>query len=190
MALPGPPGISGKTHQTAVAFVPPQEVWGPIQAIRERHDRQYRRWMPHINLLYPFYLAGQFTEALPPLVAACAKITPFMVTLAEFRFFQHSSRKATLWLAPEPKEDLVRLQAALQAACPDSDDLSHFAAGFTPHLSVGQAGSPQEAQQFQDGWQRTWEPIHFELSAIALLQRGPETPFEIERWVPLGANPK
>jgi NADPH:quinone reductase-like Zn-dependent oxidoreductase len=27
--------MSGKTHQTAAAVVPPQEVWGPIQAIRE-----------------------------------------------------------------------------------------------------------------------------------------------------------
>jgi hypothetical protein len=68
--------MSSKTHQTAVAVVPPQEVWGPIQAIRERHDRQFRRWMPHKNFLYPFYPAGRFGEALPPLVAACVKVAP------------------------------------------------------------------------------------------------------------------
>jgi 2'-5' RNA ligase len=112
------------------------------------------------------------------------------VTLAEFRFFQHSSRKATLWLAPEPREDLVRLQAALQAVCPGCDDLSRFAAGFTPHLSVGQAGSAEEAKRLRDAWQRTWEPIRFELSAVALLRREQETLFKIERWVPLAANPK
>ena len=188
--MPGPPAMPSKTHQTAVAVVPPQEVWGPIQAIRQRHDRQFRRWMPHVNLLYPFYPAGRLKEGLPPLVDACAKITPFLVTLAEFRFFQHSSRKATLWLAPEPKEGLVRLQASLQAACPDCDDLSRFAAGFTPHLSVGQAGSAQEAERLRDAWQRTWEPIRFEVSAIALLRRGPDTPFEIERWIPLAADSK
>jgi 2'-5' RNA ligase len=113
-----------------------------------------------------------------------------VVTLAEFRFFQHSSRKATLWLAPEPKEDLVRLQAALQAACPDCDDLCGFAAGFTPHLSVGRAGSAEEARRLRDAWQRTWEPVRFELSAVALLRREQETPFKIERWVPLAVNPK
>src|SRR3954454_18925256 len=90
-ALPGPRAMSTKTHQTAVAVVPPQEVWGPIQAIRERHDRQFRRWPPHVNLLYPFYPAERFKEALPTLVDACAKIAPFTVTLADFRFFQHSS---------------------------------------------------------------------------------------------------
>src|SRR5262249_14700367 len=97
-------------------------------------------------------------------------------------------RKATLWLAPEPKEYLVRLQAALQAACPDCDDLSLFAGGFTPHLSVGQAGSAEEARRLQDAWQRTWEPIRFELAAVALLRRDRDTPFEIARRIPLAAQ--
>src|SRR4051812_31067998 len=102
--------------------------------------------MPHVNLLYPFYPPERFDDTVPRLAAACARIAPVTVTPAEVRFFQHSSRKATLGLAPEPKDDLVRLQAALQAACPDCDDLARFAAGFTPHLSVGQAGSANEAQ--------------------------------------------
>src|SRR5581483_712431 len=138
----------------AVAIVPPQDAWPPIQALRERHDRQFHRWPPHLNLLYPFYQPGRFDDALPRLIAACARVAVFTVTLTEFRFFHHSSRKATLWLAPEPGEKLVALQAALQAACPDCDDLSRFAAGFTPHLSVGQAGSAQEARRLRDEWQR------------------------------------
>jgi hypothetical protein len=60
-------------------------------------------------LLYPFYPPEQFHQALPCPVEACAQLAPFAVTLAEFRFFRHSSRKATLWLAPEPEEELVRL---------------------------------------------------------------------------------
>jgi 2'-5' RNA ligase len=177
-----------KTHQTAVAVVPPQEVWGPIQAIRERHDRQFRRWMPHVNLLYPFYPPEQFDQIVPDLIRARARITPFVVTLAEFRFFVHPSGKATLWLAPEPREEFVRLQAALQQACQDCDDLSRFSAGFTPHLSVGQAGSAQEAQQLRSVWQLTWEPIRFELSDIVLLRRGGDTPFEIDCRIPLAVS--
>jgi 2'-5' RNA ligase len=178
-----------KTHHTAVAVVPPQEVWGPIQAIRHKHDRQFRRWPPHVNLLYPFYPDERFAETLPRLVDACARIAPIQVILAEFRFFLHPSGKATLWLAPEPQEALIRLQAALQAACPDCDDLSRFAAGFTPHLSVGQASSAEEARRLLDAWKRTWEPIQFKLSAVALLRRQRETPFEVERWIPLAETP-
>jgi 2'-5' RNA ligase len=138
--------MPSKTHQTAVAVVPPQEVWEPIQAIRERHDRQFHRWMPHVNLLYPFYLPEQFDEALPRLVDACAKITPFKVTLAEFRFFRHSSRRATLWLAPELKVDLVWLQAALQASCPDCVALLRRGQG-TPFVIDRQV-------PFAAGWSR------------------------------------
>jgi 2'-5' RNA ligase len=180
--------MSNRTHQTAVAVVPPPEVWGPIQTIREKHDRQFRRWMPHINLLYPFYPVERFAQVLPRLIEACAKITPLVATLAEFRFFLHPSRKATLWLAPEPRDALVGLMEALLAACPECDDLCRFAGGFTPHLSVGQAGSAEEAERFHASRQPTWKPISFEVSAVALLRREPDTPFEIARLVPLGGS--
>jgi 2'-5' RNA ligase len=180
--------MRSKTHQTAVAIVPPREVWPSIQAIRAKHDRQFRRWMPHVNLLYPFCPPEEFDQALPALLDACAKIASFSVTLAEFRLFQHSSRKATLWLAPEPKEELVRLQATLETACPECNDLSRFAAGFTPHLSVGQAGSADEARRLRDALQAEWQPIRFELSAIAVLRRERDTPFEIEQWIALAGR--
>jgi 2'-5' RNA ligase len=178
--------MRSKTYWTAVVVLPPDEVWGPIQAIRHQHDRHVRRWMPHVNLLYPFYRPDHFAEVVPRLAAACATITPFVLTLAEFRFFRHASGTATLWLAPEPREAVVRLQAALQAACPDCDDQSRFRAGFTPHLSVGQAGSADEAQRLLAGLQATWQPIRFELSSIALIQRGPENPFAVDHWIPFG----
>jgi 2'-5' RNA ligase len=181
--------MSSKTHRSAMAVVPPQGVRGPIQAIRARHDRQFHRWPPHVNLLYPFYPPEQFGGAVPRLAEACAQILPVVVTLSGFRSFQHSSRKATIWLAPEPREGLVRLQAALQAACPGCDDLSRFAAGFTPHLSVGQAGPAEEVRRLLEALQRAWEPINFELSAVALLLRERETPFEVGQWIPLGARP-
>ena len=51
IALSESPGPLVKTHRTAVAVVPPRGVWGTIQAIRERHDRQVRCWPPPVNLL-------------------------------------------------------------------------------------------------------------------------------------------
>lgn len=113
---------------------------------------------------------------------------PFLVTLSEFRHFSHPSGSATLWLAPEPREELVRLQEALQAACPECDDLSRFAAGFTPHLSVGQAGSVREARKLLDAWQAAWTPIRFELVSVAVLKRGPDPPFEIAHSIPLAGG--
>ena len=68
-----------KTHRSALAVVPPEEVWGPVQEVRRRHDRQFGRWMPHVNLRYPFRPRGEFPAITPAVAAACASVAPFVV---------------------------------------------------------------------------------------------------------------
>lgn len=87
---------------------------------------------------------------LPRCASACASIEPFTISLGEFRFFRHGSGRCTLWLAPEPAEELRRLQSALHAAFPDCDDLSRFPAGFKPHLSVGQFRSLRDCERTRE----------------------------------------
>jgi 2'-5' RNA ligase len=122
------------THHSAVVLIPPEEVWGPIQAVRREHDRQFRRWMPHVTLLYPFLPREAFGEAAPLLERACAGIAPFRVTLREFRGFRHRGRRCTLWLAPEPVDPLLGLFATLARAFPECAAAPKLP--FEPHLSV------------------------------------------------------
>src|SRR5205814_2431970 len=89
---------NGKSHHTAVAVVPPQDYWEPIQAIRRVHDRQIGRWMPHINLLYPFVAPDRLANSFVSITEACAAIGPFTITLSQFRSFHHASGRATVWL--------------------------------------------------------------------------------------------
>jgi 2'-5' RNA ligase len=178
--------MSGKTHHTAVAAVPPEEVWEPIQAIRRRHDRQINRWMPHINLLYPFRPRDRFHTVVPDLAAACASTRPFKTTLGKFSYFRHGSGRCTLWLAPEPAGQLQRLRVALQGAFPDCDDLARFPASFTPHLSVGQFRSAADCERCLAELQGSWEPVTFVLDEVALLAREREGPFVTDRRIPLG----
>src|SRR5512134_2490110 len=130
--------MTSLTHHTAVVLVPPEEVWAPIQAIRSEHDRQFRRWMPHVTLLYPFLPLEAFGEAAPALDRACAGIASFRVTLKEFRSFQHRGRRCTVWLAPEPIEPWLKLHSALASAFPECAAAPSLP--FEPHLSVGQTG--------------------------------------------------
>lgn len=178
--------VKPKTHQTALAIVPPRDVWAPIQAIREKYDRQFYRWMPHINLLYPFYQPHLFTIIAPLLENTCRTFSPFEIVLREFRYFVHRGRGCTVWLAPEPAENVVRLQTQLQAVCPECDELNRFPHGFVPHLSVGQAVSPKAAQELAAELARTWLPLHFEVRDVAILQRGRSTPFVVALRIPLG----
>ncbi len=178
------------THKTAVVLIPPAEVWEPIQRIRRRCDRQIRRWMPHVTLLSPFRPPEEFDALAGPLAEACRGIAPFAVTLGEFRWFAHGGRTFTLWLAPEPAAAVVALQAAVQAVTPDCDDAARFAHGFTPHLSVGQAGGSRRRDEILAEVRAWWQPLHFAADALSLIRRGdpPDDIFRVERTIPLGCD--
>lgn len=176
------------THKTAVVLIPLEAVWEPIQSIRREHDRQVRRWMPHVTLLYPFRPREQFDAVEPELRAACERIEPFDVRLAKFHHFRHGRGSFTLWLAPEPREAIVGLQAALESAIPDCNDVSRRADGFTPHLSVGQVRGQGAMDELKAQLQASWEPVAFRAESISLIWRADpaDDVFRVDRTIELG----
>jgi 2'-5' RNA ligase len=182
--------VSAKTHTTAVVLIPPTEVWPAIQTIRQQHDRNARRWMPHITLLYPFAPRSSFAELLPALKAACAEVAPFAITLARFDLFAHGRRGATLFLAPERAAALVALQTRLWEAVSAYDDTRRHANGFTPHLSVGQARNTAEALALRESLAPSWQPLSFTAGAIQLIWRGepPDDVFQVAYTLLLGSR--
>ena len=158
-------------HTSAVVICPPTSTWEPIQRIRAVNDKSYTRWMPHINLLYPFLLddgedEGNFDRAAAKAREALRDIEPFTVSLRTFGHFAHA-KSCTVWLHPsghgvEDMEDanaasdslppvsdgVMATQAALERAFPFANDLSTISpAGFTPHLSVGQYDDKETASE-------------------------------------------
>jgi 2'-5' RNA ligase len=177
------------THQSALVLVPPPEVWEPIQAIRRVHDRQFRRWMPHVTLLYPFLPRAELPGAIPAAAEALARVAPFEVVLARLDAFRHRGDAFTLWLAPEPKDALVALQAALVRRLPECDATGRFAGGFTPHLSVGQARGEEGLRRLRralDGW----KPLAFTARQVTIVVREPppDDVFRTFAEVALGAT--
>jgi 2'-5' RNA ligase len=181
--------MSAKTHKTAVVLIPQEDCWGPIQAIRRQYDRQVRRWMPHVTLLYPFCPREQFDEMEGPLRNACRGIEPFAVRLAEFRHFHHGRARYTLWLAPEPNESMLRLQAALASAAPGYHDVIRHANGFTPHLSVGQVDGRDAMAHLKANLEASWQALSFPARQVSLIWRNdpPDDVFSVDRAISLGA---
>ena len=180
-----------KTHHTAVVLIPPAEVWPPIQAIRQRHDRHAHRWvMPHITLLYPFRPHQAFPAVAEQLAAVCRTLEPFPLTLRALHYFDHGRGSYTLWLMPEPIEAVQQLQAALQDVTPDCNDVCRYPRGFTPHLSVAQAQGRVMMQRLQDTLQATWQPLSFMVEAIQLIWRQPPSDdvFRVDRAILLGKS--
>lgn len=183
------PASAAKTYKTAVVVIPPDHLWGPIQGLRKQYDRHYRRWMPHITLIYPFRPVSAFEQTVPLLDQACRSIEPFDVQLGRFDLFAHNRRKATLYLVPEPAGAFKLLHKALLKIVPDCDDVTRFAGGFTPHLSVGQARG-KNAHALCAGWQATWQPLEFTLNHIYLIRRNdpPDDVFCIGPVLSLGSR--
>ncbi len=180
-----------KTHTTAVVLIPPQALWEPIQAIRHKHDRQVRRWMPHITLLYPFLPLAEFDAVAQRLAQACARIEPFELRLEGFRHFDHGGESFTVWLAPEPSQAVVNLQEALWRVVPKCDDVRRLVGGFTPHLSVGQVRGRAALEALLAELQRGWRPLSFAVHEVCLIYRfePPDDVFRVSRAVPLGRSP-
>jgi 2'-5' RNA ligase len=175
-----------KTPTSAVVWIPPDSAWEAIQAIRRRYDRHQPRWMPHVTLLYPFRPREQFDAIEPLLYEACARIKPFETAFKEIRSFEHSAHSHTIWSAPEPEASFRSLQSALEARFQDCNDVGNYPGGYTPHLSLGQSHGPPELSRRLDDVRAAWKPLEVKVVEVALIARIGETPFRVERVIPLG----
>ena len=146
--------------------------------------------MPHITLVYPFRPMAQFDEVARQFSRICGAIRPFEVTLSRFGSFEHSEASHTLWLVPQPREDLVRLQDLLWQVVPDCNEVRLYQDGFNPHLSVGQARGRDETARLLEELQSLWKPLKFNVTAVCLIWRGdpPDDRFRVGCTVPLGRN--
>lgn len=146
------------TYKTAIALLPPSSIISPIEAVRSVHDKNFKRWPPHINLIYPFLAspletsdsnAPRLSQAIQArLEKATSGIHAFRVSLNADPpgTFHHSKSSKTVWLGPVPDNNVKQLQAALQAEFAECDSDQR---AFTPHLSIGQARTDKVAEQLR-----------------------------------------
>ncbi len=154
------------THRTALCVVPPRSVWAPIQNIRKSNDPAFERWMPHINLAFPFLEPSDWPGA-----DFFAEVPQFQVRLHRTSKFIHSTTQ-TIYLQPDPQSagHLKRLRARLLAYCgkPAEPD-------WTPHLTLARLPKGQSVE-FSG-------TVEFRVRCLYGLVKGQR--FEVERSWPL-----
>ena len=177
------------SHRSAVVLIPDTDVWEPIQRIRRSHDRQIRRWMPHVTLLYPFYESTASQTAARSLAQVCQDVVPFDVSLPDLSRFRHRSSH-TIWLKVEPADALRNLHNVLWSACPDCVDVRQHADGYTPHLSVGQVKGEEACVSLVETLQKEWSPLTFRADRIAIIARKdpPDDVFRTVHEIALGTG--
>lgn len=177
-----------KVFTSAVVIIPPVEIWTPIQQIRTQYDRQINRWMPHINLLYPFKPESHFNELSLKFEKVCRDISSFRISLREIKYFPHGKQRYTLWIAPEPTSSIINLQRKILDIVPDCDDLNQFNNGYTPHLSLGQISG--HLNKILNQIRQNWKVISFNLKKIAFISRGLEkdSKFQVKKEIYLKSS--
>jgi len=182
-----------KTHKTAIVVIPPDDVCGPIQQIRQQHDSKIHRWMPHITMIYPFCPESEFPRMAGQVAAAWSsfKVTSVLdVTLSRFETFSHGKGRYTVWLKPEPTEPLLDLHAALWTAVSYDSDFEPRIGRFVPHMSVGQVRGKAKRDRLVAELQAAWEPITFRVSEVHFISRRdpPDDVFRVIQTIGFGGR--
>lgn len=178
---------SKKTVKSALAIIPSPEIWDGFQKIRSVHDKAYKRWPPHINLLYPFLPEEDIAGYIPAIMEELASISPFKATFGpdDFGNFCHS-KSATIWISPPQKKKLADIEEALVRAVPQCNDLLEFSEdGFVPHLSLGQTNKAT-IEKAQYKFMSSWKECSCVIDSLYVLTRDGDEPFSVAWVLPLG----
>lgn len=120
---------------TALTVVIPHEFHNRINAIRSRKDKAFPRWMPHMNLIFPFVPEHQFESVAARLQPALQDFGEIRLELNKVSFFRHGKSNITVHLAPVDDSRLQLLFQIIRATLPEIP-VKH--SQFHPHLTVAQ----------------------------------------------------
>jgi 2'-5' RNA ligase len=171
-----PPAFSLSSTQTALALIVPSYLQPEINTIRKIHDKAFRKWEPHINILYPFVDKSLLSSAITTLRAHLSKtpISPFIVKIEDVGTFEHT-RSATVFLKPaeESEEKICSVRRQLVAALGRREEEGTHDGIFRPHLTIGQASlvGPTKARLVQKVGKLIGE--EWEVEGLVVLRREP-----------------
>lgn len=173
----------------AVVLLPPRETWAALDEIREKHDAQIVRWMPHIPLVFPFKPPEDFGECLSGVGEVCAGFGPMSFTLSAIRSTRLPSGRGTLWVACEPEDELVALASALGARFPELSPKIIPKEPFVPHIVLGQCRTHLIVERLAGEYGEAWKPLPVVIPHVSLVGREHTGPFQVLHEIPLGSEP-
>jgi len=179
------------------------ETWPTIEAL---YSPKFGRWMPHINLLWPFVTQNHFEEAIKLINEnrSFQALRPFQVKLEKFGFNENSKY---LFIVPDivsqldpaptskkkdkkdkkskevPPNPIVTIRNILVSVFPDAS--AENKQNFEPHLSIGQFDQ-LKINEIKQKLQSEWTPLEFEVNELLFITReGPNDSWRVHTAVKL-----
>ncbi|UJR22209.1 hypothetical protein I4U23_025273 [Adineta vaga] len=172
------------THKTALCLIPPENVWSQIQSIRSVHDKAYPRWMPHINLIYPFVFESEFENIKRQLDSILNSKESFDIEFdqSSFHYFKQKGNECTFHLRPKITKHVCELQQNIHNLL--SKSLSIDSRPFEAHLTLGQTTTSRISDILIE-IKAQWKPIRFTVDRVCLISRenDPDDLFSIKSQV-------
>lgn len=70
----GPLTASQDTYDTALCVIPPKHLWPVVDNLRRVYDPAYKKWPPHINLVYPFVPVRDLRKASGSIISGLRRL--------------------------------------------------------------------------------------------------------------------
>lgn len=121
---------------TALAFVLPEQFRENVNNIRQKYDKAYDRWPPHINFLFPFVSVTEF-EQIREKLSSLELFGSIEANFNTLGYFSQSKENITFHLKLDKNgeekfqklfEEIKKLLPHIPIKRPD----------FHPHLTLGQ----------------------------------------------------
>ena len=191
MASSSSPHFQLASHQTALALVVPAHLQPEINSLRRLHDKAFRKWDPHINVLYPFVEPARLASAIAVLQECLQtrEIKEVQAIIDGVDVFKHR-KNATVFLKPsvESEERICQLRKVMVHALGCNEREGTHDGIFRPHLTVGQAGLTGSSIDKLIEKVKRLTGIEWEVKTLAVLKRESSGEMKIGGEISLNRN--
>eukprot|EP01084_Bolivina_argentea_P297461 512469_1 len=178
--------------RSALCIIPDESQWTSIQNIRRSHDPAYPRWMPHINIFFPFIEEIHFDKISKYIqndIVRKNNIKSFNIELHTFDVFDRvkyggmdKNKTETLFLKPTGCS--TQLQNIFDYLKDDWPVCASKHSEFNPHLTVGKF-KVRDINTHKSSFQSSWRTISFQCNSLYLISRRGSDPFKIRHTISL-----
>eukprot|EP00009_Paramoeba_aestuarina_P003963 CAMPEP_0201524342 /NCGR_PEP_ID=MMETSP0161_2-20130828/21262_1 /ASSEMBLY_ACC=CAM_ASM_000251 /TAXON_ID=180227 /ORGANISM="Neoparamoeba aestuarina, Strain SoJaBio B1-5/56/2" /LENGTH=226 /DNA_ID=CAMNT_0047923675 /DNA_START=252 /DNA_END=932 /DNA_ORIENTATION=- len=182
------------SYQSTLTVCVPEELHPEIQAIRKVHDKAYDRWMPHLNIMFPFVIDThtanneQLDKAIELASEELRKFPSFEMEFPTINSFNQGKRQ-TVHLKPvtNPPSAFRDLYKRLMKVFPQYIKETNGRQELLAHLTIGQWDSSVDLKDLDEELKLDLvKSTTILVDRVSVATRNGDVPFSVKKEILLG----